>query len=87
MIINMKIRRERATDFVINELSHIVSNGVYERDENEPFRWHIDLIKNNWWARVEDGVLTISSRYADEAIMQAVKRMLLFRCDNEVSEL
>lgn len=86
MIIALKIQ-DKYEQFVINELSHIVSNGVHERDENEPFRWHIDLTKNNWWARVKDGVLTVSGRYADEQTMEAVKRMLFWRCDGAVKDI
>ena len=87
MIIRLKIRRARATEFVISALAHIVGEGNYIRDEQDPDRWRIEPTANNWWARVEDGVLSVNGRYADEQAMEAVKQMLLFRCDNEVSEL
>jgi len=86
MIIKLKIRRARATEFVIAALAHIVGEGNYVRDEQDPARWRIEPTANNWWARVEDGALSVNGLYADDATMLAVKRMLLFRCDGELKE-
>jgi hypothetical protein len=87
MIIRLKMRRVNDEMFVINTLSHIVGHGNYVRDEQDPCRYRIEPTANNWWARVEDGVLSVNGRYADEPTMQAVKRMLLFRCDGELKEV
>ena len=86
-MIKLKIRRARATEFVIAALAHIVGQGNYVRDEQDPCRYRIEPMSNNWWARVEDGVLSFNGRYADEPTMRAVKQMLLFRCDGELKEM
>lgn len=87
MIIRLKMRRVNDEYFVIKTLSHIVGQGNYVRDEQDPCRYRIEPMSNNWWARVEDGVLSFNGRYADEPTMRAVKQMLLFRCDGELKEM
>lgn len=88
MSIKLNILYPKAHElFVIGELAHIVGDGNYERDEQDLERWWISPTSNNWWARIEDGILSINGRYADDATMQAVKQMLLFRCESDVKEL
>lgn len=51
---------------LLPRLAWIVSGqAAFEQVEaNDPNRWAIDLSGNNWWARLEDGILTINYRYA-----------------------
>jgi hypothetical protein len=85
MITTLRIVRVRDEEFVISVLAHIVGQGNYLRDEQDGSLWRIGSTSNDWWARVEENQLTISGRYADNATMQAVKQMLLYRCCSEVT--
>lgn len=51
---------------ILPALAWIVSGKfAFEQVEaNDPNRWTIDLNGNNWWARLEDDILTIDYRYA-----------------------
>jgi hypothetical protein len=88
MITTLRLKRQNSIsiEFVIATLALVVGKGSYEPDIQDSCRWLIEPSENNWWARVEDGVMTVSGRYADDATMQAVKQMLLFRCASEVSD-
>lgn len=78
-MITMKVLKPHREEFIVTQLAHIVGDGTWsKRTATESYT--LDPVGNNWWARFEDGALSITGRYADAETMLAVKRLAQYRC-------